>query len=37
VTDVLARRDAMSAAAPASARPYDADAYARRVEQLIAP
>ncbi len=37
VLDVLARRDEMGAAARRSARRFDADAYAVRVEQLIAP
>lgn len=37
VNEVLARREAMGAAARASARRFDADAYARRVEALIAP
>lgn len=37
VLDVLGRRRAMGAAARESARRFDADAYARRVERLIAP
>jgi glycosyltransferase involved in cell wall biosynthesis len=37
VLDVLARRQAMGAAARRSARRFDADAYAARVERLIAP
>jgi glycosyltransferase involved in cell wall biosynthesis len=37
VLEVLARREAMGAAARRSARRFDADAYAGRVERLIAP
>ena len=37
VLDVLARREEMSAAARASARRFGADAYADKVEALIAP
>jgi hypothetical protein len=33
----LERRDQLGAAARISARRFDADAYARRVEALIAP
>jgi glycosyltransferase involved in cell wall biosynthesis len=37
VIDVLAHRERMGRAARASARRFDADAYARRVERLIEP
>jgi glycosyltransferase involved in cell wall biosynthesis len=37
VNDVLSRRETMGAAARESAKRFDADAYARRVEALIAP
>jgi glycosyltransferase involved in cell wall biosynthesis len=37
VLEVLARRESMGAAARRSARRFDADAYAARVEELIAP
>jgi glycosyltransferase involved in cell wall biosynthesis len=37
VLEVLGRREAMGAAARRSARRFDADAYAARVERLIAP